>query len=76
MCYFSREEFVNGMKYLQCDNIPKLKEKMKGFPEELQDDKTFRDIYHFVFLWSRENADSRTLGTYFVNYNKIFESNS
>lgn len=64
MCYFSKDEFFNGMKSLQCDTIAKLKEKMKLFPQELNDENNFSDIYQFVFLWSRENADSRTLGNY------------
>jgi len=34
---------------------------MQEFPHEFRDSKNFHEIYEFVFLWSRESTDKRTL---------------
>mmetsp|Transcript_7183 Transcript_7183/g.12076 ORF Transcript_7183/g.12076 Transcript_7183/m.12076 type:complete len:275 (-) Transcript_7183:88-912(-) len=61
MCYFKKEEFVKGCEKLKCDSIQKLKAKMKHFPEELKDEQKFKEIYEFVFFWSRESVDKKVL---------------
>jgi len=61
MCYFRKEEFVKGCETLKCDSLVKLKAKLKHFPEELKDPQKFKDIYEFVFFWSRESVDKKVL---------------
>jgi len=61
MCYFKRDEFVQGCVTLKCDTIVKLKERLTSFPAELKDATKFKEIYEFVFLWSRESTEKKTL---------------
>ena len=46
---------------------------MKHFPEELKDEQKFKEIYEFVFFWSRESVDKKVLGlfNYFIIINII-----
>jgi len=61
MCYFKRDEFVQGLVALKCDSLAKLKEKLPQFHLELKDPNKFKEIYEFVFLWSRESTEKKTL---------------
>ena len=61
MCYFTRDEFVNGMTTLGCDSISKLKKKLATFSSLMNNPQFFEKVYLFVFNWSRESPESRTL---------------
>ncbi|PRW57295.1 DCN1 2 [Chlorella sorokiniana] len=56
MCEYSRKEFEEGMASLACDSIDKLKAKLPGLRQELQDTSKFRQIYQYAYLFSREKG--------------------
>lgn len=52
-CEFTREEFINGMTDLGCDNIEKLKAKLHTLEAELRDSTKFKDFYLFTFSYAK-----------------------
>jgi len=60
-CYFSRDEFINGLEKMRVDSIEKLSQQFPLFREELLDADKFRQIYEYAFVFSRERG-TRCLG--------------
>ncbi|OMJ84174.1 hypothetical protein SteCoe_14725 [Stentor coeruleus] len=54
MGVFKKEEFIQGLKALGCDSIQKLKNKLPDMRIVLADTKQFKEIYNYVFGFSRE----------------------
>jgi len=54
MGYFTREEFVEGLRRLRVETLPQLRARVKRMRAELDDPATFREVYRFAFLYSRE----------------------
>lgn len=54
MGYFHRTQFVDGFAKLGLDTIPKMKNHLKTFRQELDDPTKFKEIYRFAFLLARE----------------------
>ncbi|CAH1114298.1 unnamed protein product [Psylliodes chrysocephalus] len=52
-CEFTRDEFINGMTELGCDNIDKLKARLPTLENELRDNYKFKDFYHFTFNYAK-----------------------
>ncbi|KAJ8969827.1 hypothetical protein NQ317_019534 [Molorchus minor] len=52
-CEFSRDEFINGMTELGCDNIDKLKARLPALENELKDSYKFKDFYQFTFNYAK-----------------------
>eukprot|EP01123_Difflugia_compressa_P008213 TRINITY_DN2395_c1_g1_i1.p1 TRINITY_DN2395_c1_g1~~TRINITY_DN2395_c1_g1_i1.p1 ORF type:complete len:253 (+),score=27.97 TRINITY_DN2395_c1_g1_i1:54-812(+) len=50
---FSKEEFVNGFKRLNCATISDIKNQVKTLKTELQDDKVFKEFYLYVFDFAK-----------------------
>ena len=62
MCYFKKDEFVEGMLNLGCENLEHLKKKMQSdFDVEFANPDIFKEIYDFAFLWSRDSTDRKVL---------------
>jgi len=61
MCYYTRDEFVEGFKALKVDSIEKLKNRLPSLREDLNDTNKFQDIYEFTYFWSRETPDKRCI---------------
>ncbi|KAF9090875.1 hypothetical protein BGX29_002612 [Mortierella sp. GBA35] len=49
MCEFTRAGFVEGWTKLRCDTIEKMKNSVEIMRQELKQDATFKEIYHFSF---------------------------
>ncbi|KAF9124037.1 DCN1-like protein 2 [Mortierella sp. 14UC] len=49
MCEFTRAGFVEGWTKLKCDTLEKMKDAVETMRQELKDDATFKEIYHFSF---------------------------
>eukprot|EP01111_Echinosteliopsis_oligospora_P002512 TRINITY_DN1375_c1_g1_i1.p1 TRINITY_DN1375_c1_g1~~TRINITY_DN1375_c1_g1_i1.p1 ORF type:complete len:292 (+),score=83.16 TRINITY_DN1375_c1_g1_i1:119-994(+) len=54
MGFFSRDEFINGLKKLNVDSIPKFKNELKNFQKDLDDPAKFKEIYRFAFGFAKE----------------------
>lgn len=54
MGVFKKAEFVAGLKALNCDTIEKLQSKVPELRQSLADPKAFKQVYAYVFLFSRE----------------------
>mmetsp|Transcript_18657 Transcript_18657/g.20744 ORF Transcript_18657/g.20744 Transcript_18657/m.20744 type:complete len:259 (+) Transcript_18657:22-798(+) len=52
--YFTRDEFIGGFQKLQCKSIADLKKRFKMFDKELEDPETFRSVYEFAFIFSKD----------------------
>lgn len=52
-CEFTRDEFINGMTELGCDNIEKLKARLPMLESELRDNYKFKDFYQFTFNYAK-----------------------
>jgi DCN1-like protein 1/2 len=52
---FSRQEWTEGLTYLKCDSIEKLKNKLPGLRSLIADDHAFRDFYNFVFNYGKDS---------------------
>jgi len=50
---FTKEEFVEGLTFLKCDNIDKLKKKLPEFREEVAKKDGFREFYNFTFQYGK-----------------------
>jgi len=57
---FSRSEWKEGLTYLKCDSIDKLKQRLPELRNEIKDTQPFKDFYNFIFFLVKEN-DQRTL---------------
>jgi len=57
----SKEDFVAGMTKMGCNNIDDLKKQLPNFDPGFLENTQFRDFFHFVFNFSRENATFKTI---------------
>lgn len=50
MCRFTKEEFVDGCKFLKVDNVNSIKNKMVDIEKRVrQNNEDFRELYKFTF---------------------------
>ncbi|KAF8937737.1 hypothetical protein BGZ58_002228 [Dissophora ornata] len=62
MCEFTRAGFVGGWTQLRCDTLEKMKGSIETMRNELKDDASFKEIYHFAFTFGLgENQKSLPL---------------
>ncbi|XP_038051110.1 DCN1-like protein 1 [Patiria miniata] len=52
-CEFTKREFIDGMTYLGCDSIDKLKSKLPSVESDLRDSAKFKDFYQFTFNFAK-----------------------
>eukprot|EP01089_Gocevia_fonbrunei_P013775 TRINITY_DN3607_c0_g1_i1.p1 TRINITY_DN3607_c0_g1~~TRINITY_DN3607_c0_g1_i1.p1 ORF type:complete len:231 (+),score=47.86 TRINITY_DN3607_c0_g1_i1:142-834(+) len=50
---FSRDEWKEGLAYLKCDTIDKLKKKLPELRDEIKKENSFKDFYNFVFSFGK-----------------------
>lgn len=53
---YTRSEFEGGMERLGVDSLDKLKAKLPRFRSELNDPSSFKEIYNYAYLFSREKG--------------------
>ncbi|TPX33972.1 hypothetical protein SmJEL517_g03199 [Synchytrium microbalum] len=53
MGFFQKDAWMDGMKELDCDSVPKLKRKLATFEKELDDPTFFKSIYSWTFDWAK-----------------------
>ena len=53
---YSKIEFETGMEALGVDSLEKLKKKVPKLRAELNDPQSFREIYNFAYLFSRDKG--------------------
>eukprot|EP00899_Mesostigma_viride_P019837 jgi/Mesvir1/27855/Mv07524-RA.1 len=56
MCEYSKEEFIGGLRKLNCDSIDKLRALLPTLRKEINDEAKFGAIYNFAFNWSKERG--------------------
>ena len=56
MGIYKKSEFTSGLKALGCDTIQKLKAKIPELRQQLNDPRFFKQIYNFIFVFSRETG--------------------
>jgi len=50
---FTRQEWTEGLTYLKCDTIPKLKDRLAGLRALIVEDQSFKEFYNFVFAYGK-----------------------
>jgi len=50
---FTKEEWSEGLTYLKCDNLDKLKKKLPELKDEIKKDQSFKEFYNFVFFYGK-----------------------
>ncbi|KAI8576947.1 hypothetical protein K450DRAFT_254373 [Umbelopsis ramanniana AG] len=53
MGYFTKDEWMDGMRNLNVTNNEDLKAKIFDMEESLQDERQFKDFYSFVFPFAK-----------------------
>lgn len=53
---YTKEEWIEGMTKLRCENIDQLKQKLPSLRSELDDPAKFREIYNFAYMFGREKG--------------------
>lgn len=53
---YSQQEFVQGLTKLQCDSLEALKKKVPSLAQELREPPKFKEIYKFIFDFSRDQG--------------------
>jgi len=62
MGYFSKEEFLSGLKNMNAQSIPQIQKYLKGVNREFNDPNNFKSLYEFAFKFCKgENKDTRTI---------------
>eukprot|EP00347_Sterkiella_histriomuscorum_P007128 403350156 len=56
MGFYTQEEFINGMTKLGCDSIESLRKKIQNLKQELANPAKFKEIYKFIFDFSRDQG--------------------
>ncbi|KAL6080552.1 DCN1-like protein 1 [Balamuthia mandrillaris] len=51
---FTREEWREGLTYLKCDTVAKLKAKLPSLRALINDENSFKDFYNFVYSYGKE----------------------
>ena len=54
---FKKQEFLQGMTAMGVDTIPKLRARLPQLRNELKDARAFKDLYLFVFGFSRDTGN-------------------
>lgn len=57
----TQEDFVSGMAKMGCSNVAGLATQLPNFDPGFLEATEFRDFFHFVFNFSRENATFKTI---------------
>lgn len=60
MGFFTKDEWLRGMTFLQCDCTERLQSKLDYLRSELNDSVVFKNIYRYAFDFSRQK-DQRSL---------------
>lgn len=63
MGYYQKEEFINGLKELNCDSVDKIKGKLPALREELKDNNKLREIMKFAWHFAKDDAEKKTIST-------------
>ncbi|KAJ5079968.1 rp42 related [Anaeramoeba ignava] len=58
---FTKDEFVNNWWKERCDTLERMKQKVVEFQKRLEKKEEFENFYKFVFLFSKETPDRRTI---------------
>jgi len=53
---FTRTEWTEGLTYLQCDSIPRLKERLPSLRAQIAEDQSFKEFYNFVFNYGKDET--------------------
>jgi len=62
MGYFTKDEFINGLKKIKCNTTPQLQKYLKNARKEFDDPSNFKSIYEFSFGFCKgDNKDTRTI---------------
>jgi DCN1-like protein 4/5 len=61
MGYFTRSEFVDGLKKMQVDSLEKLKAEIPKMRQQLNDATCFREIYRFAFQFAKAEEESKCI---------------
>uniref|UniRef100_A0AC35GW97 Defective in cullin neddylation protein n=1 Tax=Panagrolaimus sp. PS1159 TaxID=55785 RepID=A0AC35GW97_9BILA len=52
-CEFSKDEWIQGMKEIKCDNMEKLTKFMKTSASQIEDPASFKECYNFSFDYAK-----------------------
>jgi len=58
---FSKKEFVEGFKRLNCETLHELKSLLPGFKNEIVEVTNFRHFYSFVFDYAKGDDDKKKI---------------
>jgi hypothetical protein len=61
MGYYQKDEFMNGLKELNCDGPEKLKARIPVLRDELKDSNKLREIYKFAWQFAKDDAEKKTI---------------
>jgi len=50
---FTRQEWTEGLTYLKCDSITKIKERLPALRAQIAEDGQFKDFYNFVYNYGK-----------------------
>jgi DCN1-like protein 1/2 len=56
MYEYKKDEFLDGMTELECDGIAKLKAKLPKLRQEVCSPDTFKEVYKYAYMFSREKG--------------------
>jgi len=56
MGYFTKEEWMSGMRKMNCDSVQKLKTHLPKLKTETNDSTSFKDLYRYSFDFSKEKG--------------------
>jgi len=56
---FSKEEFTNGFKRLNCSSLTDIKERVSSLRAELQDDRVYKEFYLYVFEYAKGPVEQK-----------------
>jgi len=62
MGYFTKDEFLEGLKSMKCTTLSQLQKHLKSVRKEFDDPVSFKSLYEFAFKFCKgENKDTRTI---------------
>eukprot|EP01087_Luapelamoeba_hula_P008754 TRINITY_DN2211_c0_g1_i1.p1 TRINITY_DN2211_c0_g1~~TRINITY_DN2211_c0_g1_i1.p1 ORF type:complete len:292 (+),score=61.69 TRINITY_DN2211_c0_g1_i1:97-876(+) len=53
---FSRQEWTEGLTYIKCDTVAKLKDRLPSLRAQISDDQAFKEFYNFVYMYAKEET--------------------
>uniref|UniRef100_A0A914ZB21 Defective in cullin neddylation protein n=1 Tax=Panagrolaimus superbus TaxID=310955 RepID=A0A914ZB21_9BILA len=75
-CEFSKDEWIQGMEDIKCDNMEKLSKFMKNSASHIQDPIDFQQFYQFSFNYAKPLGSSGlALSTAVAYWEIIFGEN-